>query len=161
MRSCAKATPSRATPIWMQPIASANGRSPAAIGCAATSWSGRSISPGAEYFPTPGSLQALGLSVGQDVLAGMRLSLTHRTAARIEEEMPEAESRGKPEAWFAGCRVSELPIYLLGAEADAVALYEQLIADCIGIYFRYLDEFGDPVIVPAPQGLHREDWFRR
>lgn len=105
----------------------------------------------AEYFTTPGPLQALGLSVGNDVLAGLRLSLTHRTAARREDEMPDVESRKTPETWFAGCRTTELPIYLLGAEADAIALYEQLIADCKGVYFRYLDDFGDPVVLPAPR----------
>jgi type VI secretion system protein ImpG len=118
---------------------------------------------GAEYYTTPGPLQALGLSVGNDVLAGLRVSLTHRTAVRIEDEMSEAESHTKPETWFAGCRVAELPIHILGAEADAIALYEQVIADCIGVYFRFLDEFGDPVIVPAPKncllqvGLEEED----
>ena len=65
--------------------------------------------------------------------------------------MSELESRKHPETWFAGCRTADLPIYLLGAESDAIALYEQLISDCIGVYFRYLDEFGDPVIVPAPK----------
>jgi type VI secretion system protein ImpG len=106
---------------------------------------------GAEYYTTPGPLQALGISVGADVLAGMRVSLTHRVAARIEDEMPAAESRKKPETWFSGCRISELPIYLLGAESDAVALYEQIISDCVGVYFRYLDDFGDPVVVRAPK----------
>src|SRR5262245_42063812 len=32
---------------------------------------------GAEYYPAPGPLQALGVSVSSDVLAGFRLSLTH------------------------------------------------------------------------------------
>jgi len=93
----------------------------------------------AEYFTTPGPLQALGLPVGADVVAGMRISLTHRTAARIEDELPEAQAVKTPTAWFAGCRTSELPIHLIGNEADSVALYEQLFADCIGIYFRFLD----------------------
>jgi type VI secretion system protein ImpG len=106
---------------------------------------------GAEYYTTPGSMQALGVPVEHDVLSGLRLSLTHRTTARLEDEMPEAESRKKPETWFAGCRTPELPIYILGAESDGVALYEQLIADCIGVYFRYLDDFGDPVIHPVPK----------
>jgi type VI secretion system protein ImpG len=105
----------------------------------------------AEYYTTPGPLQALGLSVGHDVLAGLRLSLTHRSSARLQDEMPELESRKKPESWFSGCRTTDLPIYLLGAESDAIAMYEQAISDCIGVYFRYLDEFGDPVIVPAPK----------
>lgn len=106
---------------------------------------------GAEYYPTPGPLQALGLSVGHDVLSGMRLSLTHRVAARIEDEVTEVDSRSMPESWFAGCRTTELPIHLVGPEADAIALYEQLIADCTGVYLRYLDDFGDPVVVPAPR----------
>jgi type VI secretion system protein ImpG len=93
----------------------------------------------------------MGLSVGHEVLAGLRLSLTHRTAARIEDELPEPESRAKPETWFAGCRISELPIYLLGSEADAITLYEQLISRCSGVYLRYLDDFGDPVVFPAPR----------
>ena len=117
----------------------------------------------AEYYTTPGPLQALGLSVGHDVLAGLRLSLTHRVAARIEDEGAENDSRKKPETWFAGCRTSELPIYILGTESDAIALYEQMISDCIGVYFRYLDDFGDPVVLPAPRncllqvGLDEDD----
>jgi type VI secretion system protein ImpG len=105
---------------------------------------------GADYFAAPGPLQALGLPVGREVLGGMRLSLTHRTAARPEDEIADADAGKQPDIWFAGCRTAELPVYILGAEADAVALYEQLFAHCTGVYFRYLDEFGDPVVVPAP-----------
>jgi len=95
-------------------------------------------------------LQALGLSAGPDAVAGMRLSLTHRTAARLEDELPEALVQKTPTAWFAGCRTTELPVFLIGNEADSVALYEQLFADCVGVFFRYLDEFGDPVLIPGP-----------
>ena len=105
---------------------------------------------GAEYFTSAAPLQALGLSASSDAVAGMRLSLTHRTAARLEDELPDALVQKTPSAWFAGCRTTELPVYLIGSEADSVALYEQLFADCVGIFFRYLDEFGDPVIIPAP-----------
>ena len=105
---------------------------------------------GAEYFTTAAPLQALGLSAGPDAVAGMRLTLTHRTAARLEDELPDALVAKTPTAWFAGCRTTELPVYLIGSEADSVALYEQLFADCVGVFFRYLDEFGDPVIIPAP-----------
>ena len=68
---------------------------------------GRSTSPAPNTTPTPGPLQALGLSVGHEVLAGLRISLTHRIAARIEDEMSELESRKHPETWFAGCRTAE------------------------------------------------------
>jgi type VI secretion system protein ImpG len=105
---------------------------------------------GAEYYTTPGPLQALGVPVGHEVLAGMRLSLTHRMAARREDEIPEAESQKQPMTWFAGCRTTELPIYFVGNEADAVSLYEQIFANRICVYFRFLDEFGDPVVVTAP-----------
>jgi type VI secretion system protein ImpG len=113
----------------------------------------------AEYYPAPASLQALGLSVAPEVLAGLRLSLTHRVAARPEDEMTETESRKKPETWFAGCRISDLPIYLMGTEADAVALYEQIIARRVAVYFRYLDDFGDPVIVHGPRDCIRQIGF--
>ena len=54
-----------------------------------------------------------------------------------------------PRRGLPSCRTTELPIYFLGPEADSIALYEQLFADCMGVYFRYLDDFGDPVVVPA------------
>ena len=54
------------------------------------------------------------------------LSCRLRTAARLEDEVPDALVQKTPNAWFAGCRTTELPIYLIGSEADSVALYEQL-----------------------------------
>src|SRR4051794_12043411 len=40
----------------------------------------------AEYYATPAPLQALGLALGPKIVAGLRISLTHRTAARAEDE---------------------------------------------------------------------------
>ncbi len=114
---------------------------------------------GAEYFSSPAPLQALGLSVGSEILAGLRLTLTHRTTARSEDEPRDAEALSKPEMLFAGCRTANLPLYFAGSEADAVALYEQLFAHCRGIYFRYLDEFGDPVVRLAPAQSLRQVGF--
>ncbi len=104
----------------------------------------------AEYHSSPAPLQALGVSVGGEVLSGLRLSLTHRSTARSEDEPSEADARKKPELLIAGCRTSQLPLYFVGAEADSVALYEQLFAHCRGIYFRHLDQFGNPVVFEAP-----------
>jgi type VI secretion system protein ImpG len=104
----------------------------------------------AEYLASPGPIQALGVPAGLDVAAGLRLSLTHRTAASLEEELPNAEAAKQPSFWFAGCRIKELPIFILGTENDAVALYEQIFADRVGVFLRFLNEFGDPVVVPAP-----------
>lgn len=100
----------------------------------------------AEYFAHPAALQALGLDRG-DVAAGLRLTLVHRTAARPEDEAGEKASAADPQAWFAGCSVEMLPVHLVGPEMDAVALYEQLFADCTGVHLRYLDEHGDPVLI--------------
>jgi type VI secretion system protein ImpG len=104
---------------------------------------------GAEYHPSAAPLQALGVSTGREVLAGLRLTLTHRMAARFEDEIPDREALKKPEMLFAGCRATDLPLYLIGPEPDAAALYEQLFAHCRGVYFRFLDEFGDPVVHAA------------
>ncbi|MCU4182599.1 type VI secretion system baseplate subunit TssF [Bosea sp. BH3] len=103
----------------------------------------------AEYIPAPGPLQALGLKVGPRALAGLRLTLTHRVMADPEQEPSPAEALKNPASWFAGCRTRELNFNLLGTEGEAVALYEQLFANCTGIHFRHLDEFGDPVVTPA------------
>ncbi len=105
---------------------------------------------GAEYFTTGSAVLATGAPAGRGVVAGMRLSLTHRTAARMEDETTSQDSMKKPDSWFAGCRVSELPIYLAGPDPDADALCEQLLGHCAGVWFRYVDDFGNPVIVAAP-----------
>ncbi len=104
---------------------------------------------GADYFASPAPLQALGVPVGADALAGLKISLTHRSAARIEDEPSDAEAAERPDLWFDGCRVNELPFHFLGPEQDATALYEQIFAGAIGVYFRCLDCFGDPIVVPA------------
>lgn len=103
----------------------------------------------AEYIPAPGPLQALGLRTGPRALSALRLTLTHRTMADAEQEPTAAEASKNPANWFAGCRTKTLSCHLLGSEADAVALCEQLFANCIDIQFRHLDAFGDPVLTPA------------
>ncbi len=104
----------------------------------------------AEYFASPGPMQALGLALGPEAVAGLRLTLTYRSAARREDEPPDSEIAAKPEISLSKCRPSDLPVFILGAEADAVALYEQMFAHRVGVYIRFLDEFGDPVVLRAP-----------
>jgi len=116
---------------------------------------------GAEYYSSPAPMQALGIPVGGEVLAGMRITLMHRSTARAEDEPSEADAQKKPELMIAGCRTSDLPLYLVGAEAEAVALYEQLFAHCRGIYLRHLDPFGDPVVTPVPLGYLQQIGFER
>jgi type VI secretion system protein ImpG len=116
---------------------------------------------GAEYFSSPAPLQALGLSVGTSVLAGMRLTLAYRSTAHPDDEPSDAEALKKPEILFAGCKVGSLSIHFIGGEADSVALYEQVFAHCKGVHFRFLDKFGDPVVVPAPPDCLQQIGFDR
>lgn len=105
---------------------------------------------GAEYLSTASSVQASGVPGGRGIIAGMRISLTHRAAARPEDEPAAADAQKKPEVWFQGCRADELAFYLTGAEADADALCEQVLGHCLGVWFRYADQFGNYVIVAGP-----------
>ncbi len=113
----------------------------------------------AEYFAAPGPLQALGLPVGSECSAGLRLQLTVRGAERIEDEPRESEAQARPELRFSTCRVKDLTVHFLGHEADAVSLYEQMFAHCRGVFFRYLDAFGDPVVVAGGDDMLRQIGF--
>ena len=105
----------------------------------------------AEYLTGAGPLQALLPNMGVNAMAGLRLQLTLRATAQPEGKPEEKEPEAKPEAWVSSLRLESLRFHLLGAEDDAVALYEQIFAHCRGLYFRYLDRFsgakpvaGDP-----------------
>jgi type VI secretion system protein ImpG len=107
----------------------------------------------AEYFASVGPLQALMPSVTVDAAAGLRLQLRVRSAPRLEDEPDDQAAQAKPELGFSACRVKELRFHLLGAENDAVAMYEQLFAHCRGVYFRVLDAFGDPLLARGDVGM--------
>lgn len=116
----------------------------------------------AEYFGSPGPLHALGLAVGAEAAGGFRLTLTHRIMGRPEDEPSDRDPAAKqPTSLFAGCPVKDLVIYLVGPEADAVATYEQVIANRVGIHLRYLDEFGDPVSLSLPPDSLKPVGFER
>lgn len=106
--------------------------------------------PKAEYLPSVAPLQALGLNTGPEVAAGLRLSLRLRTAVKAEDEPTEEGVPLDPMARVAGCALDALPVHLLGAESDAILLYEQLFSHLAGVHVRYLDEFGDPQFVALP-----------
>jgi type VI secretion system protein ImpG len=113
----------------------------------------------AEYFAAPGPLQAMGLSVGPECAAGLRMQLTVRSVENSEDEPPESEVQNRPELRFSACRIKNLSVHFLGHESDAVALYEQMFAHCRGVYFRYLDSFGDPVVVDGRADMLRQIGF--
>jgi type VI secretion system protein ImpG len=113
----------------------------------------------AEYFASPGPLQALGAPVGAECAAGLRIQLKVRAASRLEDEPPEAAAQTRPELQFSSCRVKNLVLYFLGHESDAILLYEQMFAHCRGVYFRHLDAFGDPVVAVGGDATLRQIGF--
>jgi type VI secretion system protein ImpG len=99
----------------------------------------------AEYLASAAPLQALLPSSGVEATAGLRLQFSVRAAARREDEPGGAEAAKRPEFFAARCKTKNLRFHLIGPEADAVALYEQMFAHCRGVWFRHLNAFGDPV----------------
>ncbi len=113
----------------------------------------------ADYLNSGTALQALGLPVGPDVVAGLRVQLSVRSARQREDEASEAQSWLQPEGWLSASRASTLTVHLLGSMADAVMIYEQIFGNAASIFFRYLDAAGTPVIVPAPPDTVRPVGF--
>lgn len=108
----------------------------------------------AEYYAAPAPLQALGLDVSQGTMSGMRLSFRRLAAA------PGAEkANGKPEGPVKDLKLDTLPLHILGAPSDAVAVYEQLFANCRRVSLRYHDSFGDAHLVAAPLDMIEQIGF--
>ena len=100
----------------------------------------------AEYYSAPAPLHSLGLELAGDVKSGLRLGF-RRLTSRPGKEVTRPPKDAPP---VSGVKVDTLPIQILGPVSDAVAVYEQLFANCKRITIRYLDPFGDPRLVPAP-----------
>ncbi len=113
----------------------------------------------ADYLTGAAAVQALVPGAGAECVACLRLQLTVRATARPEDEPDDKEAQARPELRFSSCRVTGLRFHLLGQETDGVALYDQLFAHCRGVYFRILDSFGDPVVVPGEPGMIRQIGF--
>ena len=106
---------------------------------------------GADYIPTQAALHGLGLEATAHMQAGFRLSLLRRSVARREDEPTDKQAAKKPESWFASCRADELTFHISCPEVDAARIYEKIIAHSAGVYLRYLNEFGDPVVTALPE----------
>jgi type VI secretion system protein ImpG len=113
----------------------------------------------ADFLSSPAALQGLGVEATPTTQSGLRLSLLRRVAVDRKAEPPDKQVPQKQECWIAGCSTHELPFHILASEADAVRLYEKLFAHASGIYIRYLNEFGDPVIVPLALQCLRQVGF--
>jgi type VI secretion system protein ImpG len=98
----------------------------------------------ARYDVTPGPILALGLEADQNFLAGLRITIAHKRPEEKSGVTNAANAEPQPEFWFKGCKVNDLTFHLVGGEADAIAIYEQIFANCVGVYLRYVDKFETP-----------------
>jgi type VI secretion system protein ImpG len=113
----------------------------------------------AEYFGSAAPLQALLPFSGVEAAAGMRLQFSVRAASRREDEPSDEDAAKRPEFWASRCKTKSLRFHLVGPEAEAVALYEQMFAHCRGVWFRHLNAFGDPVAVAGGPDMVRQIGF--
>ena len=100
----------------------------------------------AEYYSGPAPMQALGLEVMQGTAAGLRLGFHRRTTRPVDD----AADKPLPGGPVSEVQLDDLPIHLVGPMSDAVAVYEQLFANCRRMTVRYLDSFGDARFLPMP-----------
>jgi type VI secretion system protein ImpG len=105
----------------------------------------------AEFLNGAAALQSLGIETNPASQSGLKLSLLRRSAPDRQLEPADKQVAQKADYWFANCRTDDLPFHIVSNEGDAVRLYEKLFASTTGVYFRYLDEAGDPIIVPLPK----------
>jgi type VI secretion system protein ImpG len=101
----------------------------------------------AEYMPSVAPLQAIGLNSDEETAAGLRLTLRLRLMPNGEDEPADSAVIDDPLASVTGCAIDALTFHLVGAEADAISVYEQVFSHLNGLKLRYLDSFGDPRIV--------------
>ncbi|MEO0829297.1 MAG: type VI secretion system baseplate subunit TssF, partial [Pseudomonadota bacterium] len=114
----------------------------------------------AEYLPSPGPIQSLGIDVLPETAAGLRLRLLRR-ASNEPVDPDAAPKKGEKPPQVNEIRADTLPIYLTGPRADMVALYEQLFANTVRVTLRYADRHGDPVFIRCPPGLFEQIGFDR
>jgi type VI secretion system protein ImpG len=112
----------------------------------------------AEYLSGLGQLQSLGIDVRPETSAGLRLRLFRRTT----NEPVDADAAPKPgekPLQVNEILADELPIHLVGAQAEMVSIYEALFASTCRITLRYLDRHGDPVFLACPTGFIEQIGF--
>jgi len=62
---------------------------------------------------------------------------------------PSEPMHGRAGAPDCGCRTSQLPLYFVARKPTRSRCTNKLFAHCRGIYFRHLDQFGNPVVFEA------------
>jgi type VI secretion system protein ImpG len=91
----------------------------------------------AEYIGAVAPLEALGLAVPREGLAGLRLGFRVRSTRNLEAEPPPEQTADKPSTWARGLKIRELTVHLVDPEADAIAAYEALFGHTVKIAVRW------------------------
>lgn len=113
----------------------------------------------AEYYTSASALQPLKVNVRPETVAGLRITLTIAATPDPSDEAKEKAAPPQPGSLFSESKASELPIYLVGAETHANALYEQIFGHCTGLWFRYVDANNDAMVIEAPKDFIRQVGF--
>lgn len=92
----------------------------------------------AQFVVGSTGFQALGLDVGAQTGGGLVLSFL-RPVSNAQPDKP-----GKPVSTI---EADSLPIYLVGDQAENIAIYEHLFTNAVRATLRYLDARGDPVFI--------------
>ncbi len=92
---------------------------------------------GAEYINAIGPLEALGIRPVSEALGGLKMTFRHRTKRRREDEPKSEEAAKKPETWAKTLKLDQLDVWLVGPEANAVAIYEQVFGHIVQAAVRY------------------------
>ena len=91
----------------------------------------------AEYLGAVAPLEGLGLTVPRDGLAGMRLSFRVRSTRHLEQEPALELTEEKPNTWARGLKIPALTVHLLGPEAEAISVYEQIFGHTVQLALRW------------------------
>jgi type VI secretion system protein ImpG len=91
----------------------------------------------AEYIGAVAPLEALGLPVPREALAGLRLGFRVRSTRNLDAEPPPEATADRPNTWAKGLKIGGLTVHLIDPEADAVAAYEQLFGHTAQIAIRW------------------------
>jgi len=92
---------------------------------------------GARFVAGAATFQSMGLEVEPETVGGL-----HLTFMRPSPTDPDSADGPMSEV-----KVDRLPVYLAGDMADAIAIYEHMLANVARLTLRYLDARGDPVFL--------------
>jgi type VI secretion system protein ImpG len=113
----------------------------------------------AEYYTSAAALQPLKVNMRRETVAGMRITLGVATTSDPFDEAQENAASSQPWSLFSDTKATELSVRLVGAEAHANAIYEQIFGHCTGVWFRCVDANNDATVIEAPRSALRQLGF--